>query len=116
MRERRKYTAEFKREAVELSRVSDKTVAQIAREVRDTAEVVVLVAVREGEDEGGGSSRAGEATSAGSRERPLEAQGGAARTRAGDPPKSLGHFLEGTMSRFTFIEAQRGAVSDPGVV
>ena len=33
MRERRKYTAEFKREAVELSRTSDKTAAQIAREL-----------------------------------------------------------------------------------
>jgi len=33
MGERRKYTAEFKREAVELRRTSDKTIAQIAREL-----------------------------------------------------------------------------------
>jgi len=33
MKERCKCTAEFKREAVELSRTSDKTVAQIAREL-----------------------------------------------------------------------------------
>ncbi|MCD6286221.1 MAG: transposase [Anaerolineae bacterium] len=34
MRERRKYTAELKRGAVELSCVSDKTVTQMARELR----------------------------------------------------------------------------------
>lgn len=33
MEERRKYTPEFKREAVELSRTTDKTVAQVAREL-----------------------------------------------------------------------------------
>lgn len=33
MEERRKYTPEFKREAVELSRTSDKTIAEVAREL-----------------------------------------------------------------------------------
>jgi len=71
MGERRKYTAEFKREAVELRRTSDKTIAQIARELG------ISLKLLEGN-------------------RPaLEAE-------------NARHFLEGTVSRLTFIEAQCG--------